>query len=135
MQKIQTLFIDDIDGTEAEGTVSFGIDGTFYEIDLNAANAAALRDAYQPYLSAARRTRAGAPRRNRRPPRPAPQPPVSKPAIPPAPNGVRPSANGSSQPVSNEEVRAWAKARNLPVKDRGRIAAEVVAEFRSAHRR
>ena len=34
-QKIQTLFIDDLDGTAAEGTVRFGLDGTEYEIDLN----------------------------------------------------------------------------------------------------
>ena len=34
-QKIQTLFIDDIDGGEAEGTVRFGLDGTEYEIDLS----------------------------------------------------------------------------------------------------
>ena len=35
-QKIQTLFIDDIDGGAAEGTVRFALDGTEYEIDLNA---------------------------------------------------------------------------------------------------
>ena len=35
-QKIQTLFIDDLDGGEADGTVRFGLDGTDYEIDLNA---------------------------------------------------------------------------------------------------
>jgi len=28
-QKIQTLFIDDLDGREAEGTVRFGLDGAF----------------------------------------------------------------------------------------------------------
>ena len=38
-QKIQTLFIDDIDGSEAEGTVRFALDGAEYEIDLNAKNA------------------------------------------------------------------------------------------------
>ncbi len=26
-QKVQTLFIDDLDGSEAEGTVRFGLDG------------------------------------------------------------------------------------------------------------
>ena len=35
-QKIQTLFIDDLDGSEAEGTVRFGLDGVEYEIDLSA---------------------------------------------------------------------------------------------------
>jgi hypothetical protein len=34
-QKVQTLFVDDLDGSEAEGTVRFGLDGTDYEIDLN----------------------------------------------------------------------------------------------------
>jgi Lsr2 len=44
-QKVQTLLIDDIDGSEAEGTVRFGLDGTGYEIDVNAAHAAELRGA------------------------------------------------------------------------------------------
>ena len=42
-QKIQTLFVDDLDGSEAEGTVRFGLDGTEYEIDLNAKHAKELR--------------------------------------------------------------------------------------------
>ena len=54
-QKIQTLFIDDLDGGEAEGTVRFGLDGTEYEIDLNAEHAQALRDALARYIRAARR--------------------------------------------------------------------------------
>jgi hypothetical protein len=54
-QKIQTLFIDDLDGTKAEGTVRFGLDGAEYEIDLNAEHAKALRDALERYVSAARR--------------------------------------------------------------------------------
>ena len=62
-QKIQILFVDDIDGGEAEGTVRFGLDGTDYEIDLNAKNAAALRKALAKYVDAARR----APGASRRP--------------------------------------------------------------------
>ena len=54
-QKIQTLFIDDLDGSEAEGTVRFGLDGTEYEIDLNTEHAQALRDALARYVGAARR--------------------------------------------------------------------------------
>ena len=41
-QKVQTLFVDDIDGSDADGTIRFGLDGTDYEIDLNAENAQAL---------------------------------------------------------------------------------------------
>ena len=42
-QKIQTLFVDDLDGSQAQGTVRFGLEGTEYEIDLNAGHAQASR--------------------------------------------------------------------------------------------
>jgi hypothetical protein len=58
-QKIQTLFIDDLDGSAAEGTVRFGLDGAEYEIDLNAGHAQALRDALSRYVRAARRAGGG----------------------------------------------------------------------------
>jgi Lsr2 len=45
---VQTLFIDDIDGSAAEATVRFGLDGTGYEIDLNAGHTRQLRDALAP---------------------------------------------------------------------------------------
>ena len=44
-QKVNIVLVDDLDGTEATETVTFGLDGTTYEIDLNDANAAALREA------------------------------------------------------------------------------------------
>src|SRR5260370_25320609 len=64
-QKIQTLFVDDLDGSEAEGTVRFGLDGTEYEIDLNAEHATQLRDALARYVGVARRV-GGAARRSAR---------------------------------------------------------------------
>ena len=54
-QKIQTLFIDDLDGSAAEGTLCFGLDGTEFEIDLNTRHAQELRDALARYVDAARR--------------------------------------------------------------------------------
>jgi hypothetical protein len=42
-QKIQTVFIDDLDGSDADGTIRFGLDGTEYEIDLNAGHASTAR--------------------------------------------------------------------------------------------
>jgi nucleoid-associated protein Lsr2 len=107
-QKIQTLFIDDLDGSEAEGTVRFGLDGTEYEIDLNAEHAQALRDALARYVQAARRS-GGAPRR-------------------PARGGRRPRADG----VDSTAVREWAKAQGIEVKDRGRVPAELVVKFKTA---
>ena len=54
-QKIQTLLVDDLDGSEAEGTVRFGLDGAEYEIDLNAGHAKELRDVLARYVDAGRR--------------------------------------------------------------------------------
>jgi hypothetical protein len=107
-QKIQTLFIDDLDGSEAEGTVRFGLDGTEYEIDLNAGHAQALREALARYIRAARRAGGGARR--------------------PARGGRRAAAGG----VNNSEIREWAKGQGIEVKDRGRVPAEVVARFNAA---
>ena len=107
-QKIQTLFIDDIDGSAAEGTVRFALDGTEYEIDLNTKHADALRKALAKYIDAARRTTGGARRAAR--------------------SGRRASASG----VNTTEVREWAKAQGIEVKDRGRVPAELVVRFRAA---
>ena len=108
-QKIQTLLVDDLDGSEAEGTVRFGLDGTEYEIDLNAEHAQALRDALARYVHAARRAGAGARR--------------------PARGGRGASAGG----VDNTEVREWAKAQGIDVKDRGRVPAALVVKFKAAN--
>ena len=61
----QTVLVDDLDGTEATETVSFGLDGSTYEIDLNDANAAALREALSGYVGHARKSTGGS-RRTRR---------------------------------------------------------------------
>ena len=107
-QKIQTLLIDDLDGSQAEDTVRFGFDGTKYEIDLNAEHARALRDALARYVDAARRAGGGA-RRSAR-------------------GGGRASASG----LNTTEVREWAKAQGIEVKDRGRVPAELVVRFKAA---
>ena len=36
-QKVEVVLVDDLDGSEAAETVSFGVDGRHYEIDLSAA--------------------------------------------------------------------------------------------------
>jgi hypothetical protein len=54
--QITTVLVDDIDGSEGDvRAVSFAVDGTAYEVDLSAANAAALADALAPYIAAGRR--------------------------------------------------------------------------------
>src|SRR6266705_5013053 len=107
-QKVQTLFVDDLDGSEAEGTVRFGLDGTEYGIDLNAQHGRQLRDALARYGAAGRRVGAG----TRRPARRA--------------RKAQPNA------LNTTEVREWAKAQGIDVKDRGRVPAELVVKFKAA---
>ncbi len=106
-RKIQILLTDDLDGSAADDTVRFGLDGTEYEIDLNAAHARALRDALARYVAAARRAGGGA-RRSAR---------------------SRRRAGTGPDPA---EVREWAKAQGIEVKDRRRVPAELVARFKAA---
>jgi hypothetical protein len=107
-QKIQTLLADDLDGSQADGTARFGLDGTQYEIDLNAGHAQALRDALARYVKAGRRAGGGARRRAR---------------------GGRREAAGE---LKTTGVREWAKAQGIDVKDRGRVPAELVVKFKAA---
>jgi hypothetical protein len=107
-QKVQVLLVDDVDGGTADETVQFGLDGSAYEIDLSAENAAAFRDALAPYVAAARRvgTRGSARRRGR---------------------------SRSSDAGSAREVREWARANGYQVSERGRVPADVMEAYRAAN--
>ncbi len=105
-QKIQTVFIDDLDGSTADTTIRFGLDGAEYEIDLSTAHAEQLRKATQLYVEAGRKVGGSAKRTAR-------------------------SSSRSSGP-SSSEVREWAKDHGLEVKERGRIPAELVVKFQAA---
>ena len=54
-QRVNIVLEDDIDGSAADETVTFALDGVTYEIDLTTANATALRDALAPYVGHGRR--------------------------------------------------------------------------------
>jgi Lsr2 len=106
-QKIQTLFIDDIDGGAAEGTVRFGLDGSDYEIDLSGTHSAELHAALTKYIEHARKVGGTAKRTTR----------------------------GSRKAVSTVDttaVRAWAKDKGMGIKDRGRVPASVVEKYLAA---
>jgi Lsr2 len=105
-RKVQTLFIEDIDGGKVEGTVRFGLEGTDYEIDLSAAHTAELHQALATYITRGRKV-GGTARR--------------------APRGRR----GASD-IDTTAVRAWAKEQGLTVNDRGRIPADIVTKHREA---
>ena len=105
-QKVNIVLVDDIDHTDADETVSFGLDGKNYEIDLNTKNANALREALAPYIGHARRAGGGA---------------------------RRSSSRGGSSRSSAGDIREWAKANGFEVSERGRISSEVREAYASAH--
>lgn len=53
-QKIEILLVDDLDGSPADETLRFGLDGTDYEIDLSADHARELRERLKEYVRRAR---------------------------------------------------------------------------------
>ena len=106
-QKVNIVLVDDLDGSEASQTVSFGLDGTTYEIDLGDKNAAALREALAGYIGHARKV-GGAGRRGRR---------TTVTALGP----------------SSKEIRDWARSNGYDVSDRGRVSSEIRDAFDAAH--
>jgi hypothetical protein len=57
-QKVVHEFIDDIDGSAAERTFTFAVDGTAYEIELSSANIAEFQSAIGGFIESARKVRA-----------------------------------------------------------------------------
>ncbi|HEY3877763.1 MAG TPA: Lsr2 family protein [Trebonia sp.] len=110
-QKITTLFIDDIDGGAAEGTVRFALDGTEYEIDLNAKHSDELRSALGKYVTHARKV-GGAARR--------------------AGRAAGRASRGAGSALNTTEVRNWARENGYDIKDRGRVPADLVAKYQAA---
>lgn len=104
-QKIQVTLVDDIDGGAGDETIRFSVDGTSYEIDLSSANAARLRGAMAEFVGHARKVPGRAPRRTAR----------------------------RSSDSRSAKIRAWAKAKGIPVNERGRISSELAAKYDAAH--
>jgi hypothetical protein len=109
-QKVQVLLVDDLDGGTADETVSFGLDGVSYEIDLTNEHAAELREALARWTGHARRVGAR--------------------------SGAGRSRGGSSARRGGSgatDIREWAKEHGYHVSERGRISAEVKAAYEAAH--
>ena len=105
-QRVVTTFEDDLTGGEAEGTVRFSLDGADWELDLSAENLAALRKVFAPYVDKARKVSGSQPARRTR---------------------------SSAARRDTTAIRSWARANNITVNDRGRIPAEVVAQYEAAN--
>lgn len=111
-QKVNIVLVDDIDGSDATQTVTFGLDGASYEIDLNDDNAAALREALAPYVGHGRKVGRGGAGAKR--------------------GGGRAAASSASG-ASAKEIREWARDNGHAVPERGRIPADVREAYDAAH--
>jgi hypothetical protein len=114
-QKTIVQLFDDLDGSTGEDIrlVEFSLDGVTYEIDLNDANAATLRDGLAEFVDAARRTGGRLKRA-----------------------AAFPAAKPAGEVRSKEQTRAmreWARRNGHDVSERGRIPSAVVDAFEQAH--
>lgn len=108
-QKVEVTLVDDLDGGKADETITFGLDGTQYVIDLSDKNARQLRQSVAKYIDAARKEK-----------------------------GLRLTGRGMGRKASpagpnTSDVREWAKVQGIEVSERGRVAKALIVKFQEAH--
>jgi hypothetical protein len=109
VQKTQVVLIDDIDGGNADETVTFAIDGVSYEIDLTSSHASELRESLATWVGHARKaSRPGAAGRT----------------------GGRRAGTDRAQLA---KIREWARENGHQVSERGRIPGSVLEAYEAAH--
>lgn len=104
-RRVDVVLIDDIDGEAAVETVTFGLDGVSYEIDLSEENAERLRESLAEFVAASRKS------------------------------GKKRAGRGQAAAASrsqSSEIRAWALENGIEINKRGRISAEIVAQYEAA---
>lgn len=102
-------FVDDLDGSEAEGTVSFALEGKTYEIDLSESNRERLVKSLEEFIAGARKA-GGVATRTRRS------------------SGSRPVGGNAT----NAAIRKWATEQGMTVSERGRISKTVLDAYLEA---
>lgn len=104
-KRIVETLVDDLDGSEADRTIAFSVNGEGYAIDLSAANAEKFDAAIAPFIDAARRTSSGR-----------------------AGGGSRRRASGGAG--DTKAAREWLRANGHQVSDRGRIPGPLLELYR-----
>ena len=111
-QRVSVTYACDYDDKEIpagqQRSITFGIDGREYEIDLCARHSERLSEAVGKFAEHARKATVKGSRRRRR---------------------------TTAHRQRSAEIRAWAKSSGIEVSDRGRIPGHVLAGFESSHRR
>ena len=108
-QKHIVRLIDDLTGDDAAETVSFALDGSRYEIDLSADNAAKLRDTLSVYIASARRS-----------------------ARPAGRDGAHRGTRADREQTA--AIRQWARENGHQIGDKGRLPSSVVEAYHAQAR-
>ncbi len=98
---------DDLTGEPADESVTFGLDGRSFEIDLTASSAEELRGLLAPYIAAGRGQRSRGLQRR--------------------------SVALTEQEVDPATIRAWAQSNGYAVSTRGRVSRELREAYKSAN--
>jgi hypothetical protein len=113
-QQTIVRFIDDLDGSDAVGTVSFSLENRAYEIDLSDENTDKLHEALAPFIEHARQAGRGSGRGR---------------------GGQRQPATEKHTRSNREQtqaIREWARQNGHQVSDRGRIPKSVTEAYQAA---
>lgn len=105
-QRVEVQLLDDITGEDAAETITFGLDGVTYEIDLTADNAHQLRDELSIYVDKARKIRGQSGTQQR---------------------------SKTSTPDETRRIREWAKKNGYSPSPRGRISKGIIDAYQTAN--
>jgi Lsr2 len=109
MRSVTVTLVDDLDEAKpADETISFGLDGRDYEIDLSRTHAGELRKMASRYISVARRARTAV--------------------------HQRPARRTQADRERARQIRAWAVENGLMTTERGRIPEHVTREYEASKR-
>lgn len=128
-REVKVIIKDDLTDEEGAETIAFGVDNTWYEIDLTRDNEEAFRDLLKPYLDVARkadnprsvRTRTG----------------TTATTGMAGTNGYAPNHWTATRQRADKlaRVRKWAKENGHRIADRGRIAEPIINAYNTANPR
>lgn len=108
-KRVEVLLIDDCDGSDADETVQFALDGAGYEIDLNSGNSSQFREQTKRWVEHARRTGG---------------------------RGAATQRSGGRKKTDPDtaKVREWARSNGFTVSERGRLPETLREAYAAAQR-
>jgi hypothetical protein len=109
VRRTEVKLLDDIDGSRADETLTYGLDGAMYEIDVSAEHAEKLRASLAKFVLKSRR--------------------IGRGRVTATSRGRSSAAPARGDRAQNQAIRDWAKTKGLEVSDRGRIPASVIERY------